>query len=82
MAENLLLFNDLSFYFCRTCFTEEKFFVRFKMASDVQYAGRNSKKSNLGILQYFYVLSSTMRLYFCQQHESNVESNVGMKKLV
>jgi hypothetical protein len=38
-----VLFFDLSLYFSRTYFTEEKFFERFKMASDVQYAGRNSK---------------------------------------
>jgi hypothetical protein len=39
------------------------------MASDVQYAGRNSKKHNLGIFQYFYVQFFTMRLYFCQERE-------------
>jgi hypothetical protein len=34
---------DLSLYFSRTYIIEEKFFVRFKMAFDVQVGGRNSK---------------------------------------
>jgi hypothetical protein len=41
--------NPLSFEHFRTYFTEEKFFVRFKMASDVQDGGQNSNEQNFGI---------------------------------
>jgi hypothetical protein len=64
-----VLFYSLSLFFSRAYFIEEKFYVRSKMASDVQYAGQNSKEYYLGIFKYFYVLLSTMPLYFCQQHK-------------
>jgi hypothetical protein len=45
-------------------------FVIFKMASDVQDGGRNSKKRYFIIVQYFCVLFFAISLYFCQQRKS------------
>jgi hypothetical protein len=46
------------------------------MAYDVEYASRNSKQRNLGILQYFYVMSSTMHLFFVSNmNQEHILSN-------
>jgi hypothetical protein len=69
---SLQLFCILFFVFglCldRTYFIEEKFFVGFKIASDIQDGSRKSKKHNIEIWQHFCIQPFAMSLYFDQKH--------------
>jgi hypothetical protein len=73
-----VLFCDLGLYFDSTYFIEEKFFVRFKLTSDVQYGGQKSKQRNFGIWQYFGVLSFAMRFYLTS-NMGNMSQDGGSK---
>jgi hypothetical protein len=57
------LFFYLILHFNWTYFN---FFVRNKMASDVQYGDRNSKEHNFEVCFQFFAMS----VYFRQQHKS------------
>jgi hypothetical protein len=62
-----ILFLNLSLYFNRTYFLEEKFLIKFKMASDVQDGGRNSKEHDIKIsndFAFLAILDHESRPYF------------------
>jgi hypothetical protein len=66
-----VLFFVLDLSFDQAFFRGEKFFVIFKMASNVQDGGLISRERNFEIWQHFDI-QSFMSLYFDQQHDPNL----------